>query len=210
MKSRLAVLVLAGALWIPSLAFAAGGPLRTNDPSQDMWGTGSRIPISRALVNPLVKKAMSQFDAFGYIRVPTYDCSRTNGDTTIVFIAYQQPGVDLRQAMPLIVVFNLPNAWGPTVDIRGGILERGPDGTLHGASGASAHTVHVSGGGGLSTRATPIPVVNDPLDVLEWNSWVNCAIYFCEDCKEELIFTPVIVQVLCCLVSSGVCYKIFE
>lgn len=198
------------ALWclalVPSLALATG-TRRLYDPAMDMWSTGSRILINRALENPAVRAAMRDFDAQGYIRVPTYDCSRSNGDSSMVMIAYQQPGEDMSQSMPLIVVFNLPGSSGVTVDVRGGIVERAPDGSLRAGTGASAHTVHVTGSGNLSTWATPIPADADPSQDAQWAQWVLCTFRLCTEC--ETIPMPLVAQLVCCYLVAIGCHKVY-
>jgi hypothetical protein len=203
MSFRRAVPFLLCAALVPALSSAATSPRRLNDPAGDMWGTGSRIPISQALVNPLVQVAMRDFDAQGYTRVPTYDCSRSKGDTTVVFLAYQQPGVPMSQSMPVIVVMNLPGSFGPVVNVMGGVLERGPDGSVRGATGANAHTVRVTSSGGLSTPATPSPFTpyGDP-----FYYWVMCTMQYCTECEQQAM--PVLIQLVCCFVVSELCYKI--
>jgi len=203
---RAAFLVLCAAL-IPSLSSAAGGPHRLNDPAQDMWSTGSRIPISQALVNPTVQIAMRDFDAQGYQRMPTMDCSRSSGDTTVVFLAYQQPGVPTNQSMPIIVVINTPGSWGPAIQVIGGILERGPDGSLHGATGASAHSVYVTSARGLSTPATPRRMASYDPSRDAFYYWIACTLDRCGECEEQAM--PVMFQLVCCFVVATLCYKLF-
>jgi hypothetical protein len=191
---------------VPSLV-SASGTRRLYDPAMDMWSTGSRVLISQALVNPAVQAAMRNFDAMGYIRVPTYDCSRSTDDTSMVMIAYQQPGVDMSLSMPLIVVFNLPGSSGLTVDVRGGILERAPDGTLRAGTGASAHTVRVTVGGDLSTWATPMPTTSDPAQDAQWAQWVLCTFRMCTECEQ--IPMPLMAQLVCCYLMAIGCHKVF-
>lgn len=214
MKSRsallalpLAALTVSLAVLCPSPASAAGGTQRLYDPAMDMWSTGSRILINQALGNPAVKAAMRDFDARGYLRVPTYDCSRSSGDTSLVMLAYQQPGVDMSVSMPMIVVFNLPGGSGATVDVRGGIVERAPDGSVRAATGPDAHTVHVIGGGALSTWSTPVPAESDPAQDAQWAMWVLCTFRLCTEC--ESIAMPLIAQVVCCYLVAIGCHKVY-
>lgn len=206
MKFRSAMFALCCAALIPSLAVASG-VRRLYDPAMDMWGTGSRVLIHRALEDPAVQAAMRDFDGRGYIRVPTYDCSRSSGDTSMVAIAYQLPGVDMSLSMPMIVVFNLPRSGGTVVDVRGGIVERAPDGSVSAGIGASGHTVHVTGGGALSTQATPIPTESDPAQDAQWAQWVLCTFRLCTDCEQ--IPMPLMAQLVCCYLMAIGCHKIF-
>ena len=203
----LALLTVALAVLGPSPASAAGSAQRLYDPAMDMWSTGSRILINQALGNSAVKAAMRDFDARGYLRVPTYDCSRSNGDSSMVMIAYQQPGVDMSVSMPMIVVFNLPGGSGAAVDVRGGIVERAPDGSVHAGTGPDARTVHVIGGGGLSTWSTPVPAESDPAQDAQWAMWVLCTFRLCTECQS--ITMPLIAQVVCCYLVAIGCHKVY-
>jgi hypothetical protein len=203
----LVLLTVSFAVLCPAPAPAAGGAQRLYDPAMDMWSTGSRVLINQALANPAVRTAMRDFDARGYVRVPTYDCSRSSGDSSMVMIAYQQPGVDMSVSMPMIVVFNLPGGSGATVDVRGGIVERAPDGSMRAGTGANAHTVHVIGGGGLSTWSTPVPAESDPAQDAQWAMWVLCTFRLCTEC--ESIAMPLIAQVVCCYLVAIGCHKVY-
>lgn len=205
MKLPHAILVLMFAVLVPSFAAAAGGPKRLNDPAGDMWATGSRVPIYRALELPAVQAAMRDFDAQGYVRMPTLDGARSSGDTSIVCLAYQQPGVDIRLSMPMLVVFSTPTNLGPAIDVRGGIVERAADGRLRAGTGIGAHTVRVTSGGDLSTRATSVVVQSDPTTDRQWIEWIGCVFWYCVECLGIPI--PVLGQILCCYIAALACHK---
>jgi len=113
----------------------------------------------------------------------------------------------MSRSMPMIVVFNLPGSGGTTVDVRGGIVQRAPDGSLHAGTGAGAHTVHVTGGGDLSTPATPIHTEGDPAQDAQWAEWVLCTFRLCTDCEQ--IPMPLMAQLVCCYLMAIGCHKVF-
>ncbi|MGH7741075.1 MAG: hypothetical protein ACRENS_03540 [Candidatus Eiseniibacteriota bacterium] len=200
----LAVLTLHLAAQWPSSAWAAGGPNRLFDPGMDMWSTGSRILISQALTNPAVQLAVRDFESRGYVRMPVYDASRSMGDTSAVFIAFQQPGVDMAKSMPMIVVFNTPGSFGTTVNLRGGLVERTPDGSIHGVANAAAPAIAVTDGGGLSTRATASSLRSGPGTNQQWIDWILCTLLKCGICS-SFEFLPVIGQLVCCFIVAADC-----
>lgn len=190
--------------WPASVA-AAVGPRRLNDPAMDMWATGSRWPIIHALANPAVQLAVRDFESRGYVRVPTYDACRANGDTSVVLIAFQQPGVDMTASMPVIAVFNSPGSSGPSIDVMGGIVVRNPDGTFSGTSTPDAPAIRVTDGSGMSTGATPLVVQTNPWTNRQWSDFIHCVFFECVACSA--IPLPVIAQIICCIVIAFDCHQ---
>ena len=210
MKFRRAMFVLMCAAllpWFPSFVAAAGGARRLDDPGIDMWSTGSRALVNQAIQLPAVKAAVSNFEAQGYLRVPTYDAGRSVDDTTLVLIAFQQPGVSMNVSMPLIAVVSTPGAFGPTIDVRGGIVERAPGGKLQAGTGFNAHALRVTGGGDLSTPGSAVKLQTDPGTDAQWYQWIYCTFYYCEECSG--IPMPVIAQMICCFAAAIACHKIY-
>jgi hypothetical protein len=195
------------AIVVPSIAVADGGPRRLNDPGIDMWSTGSRQLVYQALALPAVQAAVRDFEAQGYIRVPTYDGARSIADTSLVLIAFQQPGVDMNLSMPVIAVVTTPGSLGPSIDVRGGILERAPSGGLRAGTSFGAHTLHVTGGGDLSTSGSAIRIDSDPTTDQMWLAWINCTFWYCVECSG--LAMPVLAQMLCCYVMALWCHKTY-